>query len=120
MLNIIKNAYTSGKPDVVLRFSKIKAEIARVLAHKNYIAGFKVTGNKQKPTLTIQLTDSSLKINHFTRISRPSVRIYRRSNQLPWPKTTLSTIIVSTSKGVMTSGEAHRKGLGGEIICEVS
>lgn len=120
MLNSIKNGQSAGKVEVKIHYSQLKEQIARILKNQSLITDYQVA-KTQKPTLTIRLDpEQPAQLHHFVRISRPSLRIYRSNRLLPRPTSPLGTIIVSTSQGVMTGLQAKKRGLGGEIICEVS
>ena len=121
MLNTIKNAQSVGRPTVEIRYSRLKEQIARILKVREFITDYRVARTVPKPTLSITLDpDQPAQLHRFKRISRPSLRIYRSNRMLPRPSSPFAIIIISTSRGVMTGAEAKRRGLGGEIICEVS
>ena len=123
MLTRIRNAYQRKYEKVDMPCSKLKMEIARVLKEEGYISNFKKiesSGNQQ--ILRIFLKYGPNKERVFTelkRISKPGRRIYRKWHEIPKIRSGLGTIIVSTSKGIMTDKEARKRKLGGELICSI-
>lgn len=121
MLIRLKNAGSSGHESVLVPFSNIKFEIAKILLEKGFIGDFLKKGKKVKRIIEIKLKyeDSHSKIDDVKRISKPSKRVYITSKQI-WPvKQGYGISIISTSKGIMTGDEARKNNLGGEYICEV-
>jgi len=120
MLTCIRNAHHRSKPQVAMPSSKLKASVARVLQDEGYIGGYSVS-EEVKPTLTVELKyfEGKPVIEEIKRISKPSLRQYKGSNDLPKVRSGLGIAIVSTSKGVMTDRAARAAGIGGEILCTV-
>ncbi len=129
MLTRIRNASAIKKPDVVLPMSKIKYEVAKILKQEGWINDLEVikgSGKKNeanafdelKLVLKYKKSGKSF-ITSIQRISKPGLRVYADKNNLPKVLNNLGIAIVSTSSGLMTNKEARKKGLGGEIICEV-
>ncbi|MCS5588023.1 MAG: 30S ribosomal protein S8 [Porticoccaceae bacterium] len=120
MLTCIRNAHHRSKPQVAMPSSKLKASLARVLQDEGYIGGYSVS-EEVKPTLTVELKyfEGKPVIEEIVRISKPSLRQYKGSNDLPKVRSGLGIAIVSTSKGVMTDRAARAAGIGGEILCTV-
>jgi small subunit ribosomal protein S8 len=100
--------------------SKLKASVAKVLEDEGYISGFSVT-EEIKPTLTVALKyfDGKPVIEEISRTSKPSLRVYMGSNDLPKVRSGLGIAIISTSQGVMTDRAARTAGIGGEVLCTV-
>ena len=121
MLTRVRNAQMAMKRMVTMPSSKTKLAIANVLQKAGYILAYEVSEDVKKPELTIELKYFQGKpvIEKIKRISRPGIRIYKSKNELPQVLAGLGIAVVSTSKGVMTAGEARQLGLGGEILCEV-
>lgn len=121
MLTCVRNGQASGKNMVKMPSSKIKIAIAKVLEEEGCIKSFNIEEGK-KPNLEIFLKYFEKKpvIEMIRRISRPSLRIYKRKHDLPEVMAGLGFAIISTSKGIMTDRSARRSGLGGEIICYVA
>ena len=120
MLTCIRNAHHRSKPEVSMPSSKLKASVAKVLQEEGYIGGFSVSDDV-KPTLTVELKyfEGKPVIEEITRISKPSLRQYNGSKDLPQVRSGLGIAIVTTSRGVMTDRAARAAGIGGEILCTV-
>lgn len=120
MLARIKNAYMARHKRVEVPYSKIKEEIAAVLKKKNYLKDYKIEGDKKK-LLSIGLLyrNGVPVITNIKRISKPGIRIYSNKDNLPRALSGFGTVILTTSKGIMADDEARKKGIGGEVICEV-
>jgi len=121
MLTRIRNSQARGKQSVSMPASKLKASIAKVLEAEGYISGFDVQAEDKKAVLSIELKYFNGKpvIETLKRVSRPGLRIYKASNELPQVNGGLGVSIVSTNKGLMTDRAARAAGLGGEIVCSV-
>ena len=120
MITRIRNANLREKVSVAMPSSKVKVSVAKVLKDEGYILNYKVTEDK-KPVLEIDLKyyDGKPVIEEITRSSKPSLRVYSSSKDLPKVKSGLGIAIVSTSKGVMSDRSARSNGVGGEILCTV-
>ena len=122
MLTRIRNAQLSEKVSVEMPASKLKAAIAQVLKDEGYVEDFAVRQADGKPVLDISLKYYAGRpvIEKIERVSRPGLRIYKASNQLPSVMNGLGVAIVSTSRGVMTERKARASGVGGEVLCIVA
>jgi small subunit ribosomal protein S8 len=122
MLTRIRNAQMAEKVTVVMPSSKLKTAIAKVLQDEGYVDGFKVTANDGKPTLEIGLKYYANRpvIETIQRVSRPGLRVYKGSEDIPKVMNGLGIAIVSTSKGLMTDHKARANGIGGEVLCIVA
>ena len=102
--------------------SKLKCAIASVLKDEGYIDEFGVQTVEGKPTLNIGLKYYAGQpvIEKIDRVSRPGLRVYRGSQDIPKVMNGLGVTIVSTSKGVMTDRKASAAGIGGEVLCVVA
>ena len=120
MLTRIRNAHHRSKPDVVMPSSKLKASLAKVLQDEGYISGFSVS-DEVKPSLTVELKyfEGKPVIEAINRASKPSLRVYAGTKDLPKVRSGLGVAIVSTSQGVMTDRAARAAGIGGEVLCTV-
>ena len=118
MLTRIRNGQMRSKVNVTLPASKVKKAIARP---KGYIEGFSIDENNGKPLLNIELKYYAGEpvIENIQRASKPSLRLYKSSNDLPKVMNGLGVAIVTTSKGVMTDIKARAEGVGGEVLCYV-
>ncbi len=123
MLTRIRNAQQAEKATVAMPSSKLKAAIAQVLKDEGYIDGFNVVNSESgKATLEVALkyyADRPV-IETIQRVSRPGLRIYKGSNDIPRVMNGLGIAIVSTSKGLMTDRKARANGIGGEVLCIVA
>jgi small subunit ribosomal protein S8 len=122
MLTRIRNAQMAEKVTVVMPSSKIKAAIAKVLQDEGYVEGFKVIDHDGKPMLEIGLKYYAERpvIEQIQRVSRPGLRVYKGSEDIPRVMNGLGIAIVSTSKGLMTDRRARADGIGGEVLCIVA
>lgn len=122
MLTRIRNAQASEKVVVSMPASKLKAAIAKVLKDEGYIDDFKTTQDGTKSQLEIALKYYAGRpvIEQIERVSRPGLRIYKGTKDIPQVMNGLGIAIVSTSKGVMTDRKARASGVGGEVLCIVA
>ena len=122
MLTRIRNAQSVNKSIVSMPASKLKSAIAGVLKDEGYIEDFAVQAVDGKPQLNISLKYYAGRpvIEKIERVSRPGLRIYRGSQNIPVVMNGLGVTIVSTSKGVMTDRKARAAGIGGEVLCVVA
>ena len=122
MLTRIRNAQQSEKQSVAVPTSKLKAAIAKVLKDEGYIEDFAVRNEDGKSHLDIALKYYAGRpvIEKIERVSRPGLRIYKPSKDIPVVMNGLGVAIVSTSKGVMTDRKARGMGVGGEVLCIVA
>ncbi len=122
MLTRIRNAQASEKVSVEMPCSKLKVAIAAVLKDEGYIEDFKVSADAGKNLLEIGLKYYAGRpvIEKIERVSRPGLRIYRASRDIPSVMNGLGIAIVSTSRGVMTDRKARASGVGGEVLCIVA
>ena len=122
MLTRIRNAQVVEKSTVAMPSSKVKVAIAKVLKDEGYIEDFAVSDTDGKPELLLGLKYYAGKpvIEKIERISRPGLRIYKGSQELPKVMNGLGIAIISTSGGVMTDRSARANGVGGEVLCIVA
>ncbi|HEY9200823.1 MAG TPA: 30S ribosomal protein S8 [Gammaproteobacteria bacterium] len=121
MLTRIRNGQSAAKADVAMPASNMKQSIAQVLKDEGYINDFSVSQDA-KPQLTVSLKyhDGKPVIEKIQRMSRPGLRVYKSTNEIPKVLNGLGIVIVSTSKGMMTDRAARAAGIGGELICSVA
>lgn len=122
MLTRIRNAQAVNKSSVTMPASKVKSAIAAVLKDEGYIDDFAVQANDGKPLLNISLKYYAGRpvIEKIDRVSKPGLRVYKASQNIPLVMNGLGVTIVSTSKGVMTDRKAKAAGIGGEVLCVVA
>ena len=121
MMTRIRNAQRANKASVAMPSSKLKVAIAKVLKEEGYVEDFSVS-TEAKATLEIQLKYYAGRpvIERIQRVSRPGLRVYKGSSDIPTVMNGLGVVIVSTSKGVMTDRKARANGVGGELLCVVA
>ena len=122
MLTRIRNASSAMHDDVLIPSSKIKQNIARILADEGFVDAFEVVEDGTHPMIRIKLrysTERERAISGIRRISKPGRRVYRGAAELPRVLGGLGIAIISTSQGVMTDKEARRARVGGEILAYV-
>lgn len=121
MLIQIKNASMAGLPVVDLPYSKMKMAVAKILVKSGYLTGATKKGEIPKSMLHLTLTykDKTPVVSGVKRVSKPGLRWYVGRREIPTVMGGLGTAIVSTPEGVMDGGEARKKGLGGELLCEI-
>ena len=121
MIARIKNAQSRNYKKIQLPTSKFKTKIAEVLKNEGYIIDFKITEEKNKSILEINLKYNSGNpvILTIERVSKPGRRIFSSAQSLPKINNGLGIAIISTPKGVMSDIDARKQKVGGEIICKV-
>jgi len=122
MLTRIRNAQMTQKNSIAMPSSKLKVAIAAVLKDEGYIDDFAVRDAEGKAQLDIALKYYAGRpvIERIERISRPGLRVYKGSGDLPRVMNGLGIAIVSTPKGVMTDRRARATNVGGEVLCIVA
>jgi small subunit ribosomal protein S8 len=121
MLTRIRNGQTANKKAVVMPLSKQKKAIAQLLVDEGFIADFSVSAdNNGSLEVTLKYYQEKPVIEFLKRVSRPGLRVYKPSNDLPKVHGGLGVAVVSTSQGLMSDRQARSKGFGGEIICYVA
>jgi len=122
MLARIRNANRALHENVEMPSSRLKAEIARLLKEEGYIAGWKVDPARVGTTLTIDLKygpNRERSIAGIKRVSKPGLRVYAKSTEIPHVLGGLGVAILSTSSGLLTDRQAESKGVGGEVLAYV-
>ena len=122
MLTRIRNANKALHEHTQMPTSRLKEEIARLLKEEGYITDFRVQKGDSFDLLVVDLKYGRNReriITDLRRISKPGRRVYARKDRLPRVLGGMGTAILSTSRGVMTSRNAEREGIGGEVICFV-
>lgn len=122
MLTRIRNATRAHFSTVEMPLSKIKVNVAQVLVDEGYIANYRTVQEGPQGTLKIELKYGPNKeqvITGLRRISKPGLRQYKRSTNIPNVLSGLGIAILSTSRGVITDKQARQQNIGGELLCEV-
>lgn len=122
-LTRIRNAVLANHRVVEIPASNLKKEITKILFDQGYILSYKFEDNTAQGTIKIalkydKLTKESV-IKNIQRISKPGLRKYASSNEVPRILNGLGIAIVSTSHGVMTGKQARKENVGGEVLCYV-
>ena len=122
MLSRVRNASNAHHDTVSMPSSKIKANIAEILKQEGYIANYTVEDAKVGKTLSLELKYSNTRersIAGLRRVSKPGLRVYAKSTNLPQVLGGLGVAIISTSQGLLTDRRATEKGVGGEVLAYV-
>lgn len=122
MLTRIRNANAMKYKEVSMPASKTKTEIARILKDEGFIEDYKIRTDKTEKTLVLTLKYTNKKervITGLKRISKPGLRVYTKSNEVPKVLNGFGIAIISTSKGIMTDKEARKESLGGEVMAYI-
>ena len=122
MLTRMRNALSVRQSFVLVPASKMKRSIAQVLKEEGYISRVEMVRDARFPMLKIHLKYTERKqpvLSGIKRVSKPGCRVYTQRDEIPWVRSGLGTVILSTPKGVISGREARRLGVGGEILCEV-
>ena len=122
MLTRVRNANSAHHDSTSMPFSKLKSHIAEILEREGYIAGWTVEAARVGKTLTINLKygpNRERAIAGVRRVSKPGLRVYAKSTNLPRVLGGLGVAIISTSSGLLTDKQAAAKGVGGEVLAYV-
>lgn len=124
MLTRIRNANVAMHDTVTMPGSKVKEALADILREEGYITGYEAHDAGDRPGRVLQITmkyapDRSRTISGLRRVSKPGLRVYRRSDRLPRVLGGLGVAVLSTNQGLMTDREARKRRMGGEILCYV-
>lgn len=121
LLTRIRNANMVGKTEIRVPTSKLKKVVAEQLVKNKYLAAVKVEDGKPRGTLVVTLAKDgeNCPINEITKVSKPGRRVYVAAADIPKVKQGRGIVLISTSKGVMTGGEAVKHKLGGELLLKV-
>lgn len=120
MLTRIRNAQLAGQREVVVPYTKLKYALATVLEREGWITGLAALEQNTKLKLLLKYDGATPVIGMLKRISTPGRRVYVSRHDLPTVVNGLGMAIISTTKGLMTSDEARKAKLGGEVICEIA
>lgn len=122
MLTQIRNGLQADKNTVDVSRSNVKAALCRVLQEQGYIEAFEEAETPAPGIIRIRLrylSDRKPVIQGIQRVSKPSLRVYVRHDEVKQVRSGLGVSILSTSRGVMTGKKAREEKLGGEVLCEV-
>ena len=122
MLTRIRNANTAGHTTVDVPASKMKKSIATILKDEGYIEDFEVIEDDKQGMIKVKMKYAPGKvkvISGIRKISKPGLKVFAKSEDIPRVLGGLGIAIISTSKGVISDKEARRLGIGGEVVCYV-
>ena len=122
MLTRIRNANTAGHTTVDVPASKMKKSIAIILKDEGYIEDFEVIEDDKQGMIKVKMKYAPGKvkvISGIRKISKPGLKVFAKSEDVPRVLGGLGIAIISTSKGVISDKEARRLGIGGEVVCYV-
>ena len=122
MLTIVRNGSRAKMPVVEVRGSNMSAEILNIFKKNEFISNLKLMKDNKQGILRVYLKyykDGSPSILGIKRISKPGLRIYKKTDELPKVYGGLGLAVISTSKGLMTDTQAREEKLGGEVICYI-
>lgn len=120
MLSRIRNGVAAHKSEVLVPFSNLKLWVANILVQEGYLEkAERLSDRFGTLRLVLRYHGKRPAIQSLRRISKPGLRVYRNSSELPRVRSDIGIAIVSTPLGVMTNKEARRRKLGGEVMCEV-
>ena len=117
----VRNGARARQPEMLIPYSKIKAEIARILKEEGYISDYSVDMSGAHPRIKVinKLVDRSSAIAGLRRVSRPGLRRYVGSDQIPRVLGGMGLAILSTSRGILSGREARKQKVGGELLAYI-
>jgi small subunit ribosomal protein S8 len=124
MLTRMRNAIGARHTKVDVPASRLKIEVARILKEEGYITNYSIKTNEGSQARTLRIflrygPKGESVISELKRVSRPSLRVYVPSDEIPKVLGGLGVNILSTSQGVMTGKQARKSKVGGEVLCSV-
>nr|YP_009329566.1 ribosomal protein S8 [Chlamydomonas leiostraca]APD80603.1 ribosomal protein S8 [Chlamydomonas leiostraca] len=127
MLTRIRNACLTKKSNVMIPHTKLNLEIAQILEKEGFILGFQMALDSNDIIIRLKYRSKNVYrgktkescITNLQRISKPGLRIYANSREIPRILGGTGIVIVSTPTGIMTDREARLRGIGGELLCSV-
>jgi small subunit ribosomal protein S8 len=117
----VRNGARAARPEVLIPYSKIKADIARILKEEGYISDYSVDTSSAHPQIKVtnKLVDRSSAIAGLRRVSRPGLRRYVGADEIPRVLGGMGLAILSTSRGILSGREARKQKIGGELLAYV-
>ena len=117
----VRNGVRAQKPEVLIPYSKIKAEIARIFKEEGYISDYSVDTSGAHPRIKVinKLVDRSSAIAGLRRVSRPGLRRYVGADEIQRVLGGMGVAILSTSRGILSGREARKQKVGGELLAYV-
>ncbi|SKB06258.1 small subunit ribosomal protein S8 [Prosthecobacter debontii] len=120
-LTRLRNAAAAGLQEVFVPYSKMKAEISRILQEEGYLWSYEVDTTEAHPRLKLKLKyqGKAPVLRSLTRVSKPGLRKYVGSDEIPRVLGGLGISILSTSRGIMTGARAKKAKVGGELLAQI-
>jgi len=117
----VRNGARAQQPEMLIPYSKIKAEISRILKEEGYISDYSVDTSGARPRIKVtnKLVDRSSAIAGLRRVSRPGLRRYVGADEIPRVLGGMGLAILSTSRGILSGREARKQKIGGELLAYV-
>lgn len=119
LITSIRNAEMAGHKSLTVPNSKIALNLLEILKEQRYLKGYTVKEDIQFQPIEITLQANLDEAHHYRRISKPGRRMYVNHKTIPSVRRGNGLVVISTSLGLLTGSDAKKKGVGGEIICEV-
>jgi len=122
MLTRIRNGATARLETVDIPSSRVKHDIAKILLDEGYISKIESLTKRNKKIIRVTLKYNQKKasiISSIKRVSTPGRRVYSGKSEIPRIKSGFGTVILSTSKGIITDSQARKLGVGGEVLCYI-
>ncbi len=122
MLTRIRNAILARHEYTLVPASRIKIAIARILKEEGFVKDFEITKDSPQKMLKVYLSYTGKKepvLSGLRRVSKPGLRVYAKSSEMPRVLGGLGVAIVSTPRGIMTAQQARRLNVGGEVLCYI-
>ena len=121
MLTRIRNANAMRYNEVSVPASKLKIELAKILKEEGFVKDYKIVKDDAQGSIliTLKYVNKERVITGLKRISKPGLRVYAKSSEIPKVLNGLGIAIISTSKGIMTDKEARKQNLGGEVLAYI-
>lgn len=120
-LTTVRNGILASKSAVTVPYSRMTQDIVAILRNEGFIRDFSVTedGGKKNITIVLKYVDGESVIHALVRVSKPSCRLYEKSQNLPHIVGKLGISVITTNRGIMTNKQARELGIGGEVICSI-
>lgn len=120
-LTRVRNASKARKLRVDIPASNMKKNLAEILKKQSFIKDYSIIEDNKQNIIRVELkyTDGSPAISGLKRISKPGLRVYKNSNDLPRVLNGLGVAVISTAKGLLTDKDARTQSVGGEIVCYI-
>lgn len=119
MLTRIRNSYLSRGGEVSIPYSKLKAELAKLLVREGLLRSVNVASDKKTLTVSLKYDSGIPAVQSLRRISKPGLRVYQKAASLRPVRRGLGILVLSTNRGLMTGEDARKRKLGGEVLAEV-